>query len=515
MSKRNYLVLVVASLMAACGCDNEVTESVSEGDIAGGGVITVEKKTAERSRVFNIGGQDRTVSFSASMEYPMHFGIPRKEYRNLTGLVNEIFNDGTNFETSVENISKALFGCFEGSPTNEIPKIESDYRVSIEGKMIFADERYFSYVMEVRGSGLENVARTYDRKKGETITLADLVATNDFGVICKSVREYVKLAMGPLFNDQDVTLDREIEKVLLKKHSSFNLDQDGLILLFKRNEWHMGINMEIRVSWDSIKDVLIDRSMIPTGNFNENVVHIVDENDPEWWRFPVEKYEYNVLEPPKFLWEGTNYPYAGISHCMEIPQQGNIPKEKYDLFQSALGAFITNGKKPHSTIKDAVYRQTVKFWAGHIQEHRNNPKDAHGIYELRSAVVYRGPEYVSYALAEQDGPPSGTIYADFVWNWRTMRRLKIDEVIDMGKRKQLWEMIREEAAEYGGDNFEWPDWARDWPRDMSKFRLDLAGVYWGYWAGDIFAGANGHMTIFLPWEQLRPLLRSDFAVPAK
>ena len=219
MNKRNYLVLVVASLMAACGCDNEEKESVSEGDIAGGGVITVEKKTAERSRVFNIGGQDRTVSFSASMEYPMHFGIPRKEYRNLTGLVNEIFNDGTNFETSVENISKALFGCFEGSPTNEIPKIESDYRVSIEGKMIFADERYFSYVMEVRGSGLENVARTYDRKKGETITLADLVATNDFGVICKSVREYVKLAMGPLFNDQDVTLDREIEKVLLKKHS--------------------------------------------------------------------------------------------------------------------------------------------------------------------------------------------------------------------------------------------------------------------------------------------------------
>lgn len=512
MNKGNYLVLVAAALMVACGCGNEVKETFSDGDVAGGGVITVEKKTAERSRVFNIGGQDRTVSFSASMEYPMHYAIPRKEYRNLTGLVNEIFNNGTNFETSVENISKALFGCFDGSSTNEIPEIENDYRVSIEGKMLFADERYFSYVMEVHGSGLENVARTYDRKKGGVITLADLVATNDFGVVCKSVRDYVKLAMGPMFNDQDAKLDREIAKVLLKKNSAFNLDKDGLVMLFKRNEWHMGINMEIRVSWDSIKDVLIDRAMIPTGKFNEKAVHIVDETDPEWWRFPIEKYESDVSEPPKFLWEGTNYPHANVSHRIDIPQQGNIPKEKYDLFQSALGAFITGGMKPHATIKEAVYRQTVKFWARHIEKSKNRHEDYYGIYGLHSSVAYRGPEYVSYTLAEGD---VGTFHSDFVWNWRTMRQLKIEEVIDMGKRRQLWEMIREGAAEYGGESFEWPSWAKEWPRDMSKFRLDLAGVYWGYWAGDIFAGANGHMTIFLPWERLRPLLRNDFVMPSK
>jgi hypothetical protein len=512
MSKRNYLVLILASLMVASGCDNEVEKTLSEGDVAGGGVITVETKTAERSRVFNIGGQDRTVSLSASMEYPMHFGIPKKEYRNLTGLVNEMFNDGTNFETSVENISKTLFGCFEGAPTNKVPQLEKDYSVSVEGRMMFSDERYFSYVMEVRGCALENVARTYDRKKGEVITLADLVSTNDFGVICKSVRDHIKLAMGSMFNDKDLALDREIEKVLWKKNSAFNLDKNGLVMLFKYDEWHMGLNMEIFVSWESIKDVLIDRSMIPTGKFNEKAVHIVDENDPEWWRFPIEKYKYNVLEPPKFLWEGTNYPYASICHCIEIPRQGNIPKEKYDIFQSALGAFITQGKKPHATIKEAMHRENVKFWSGHIDEYRNRPKDAYGIYELFSSVVYRGPEYVSYSFSEQNGPPSGTLYRDFVWDWRTMRQLKIEEVIDMGKRQQLWEMIREEAVD---DNFEWPDWAKEWPSDMSNFRLDVAGVYWGYWAGDIFAGCNGHMTIFLPWEKLRPLLRIDFIVPTK
>ena len=52
----------------------------------------------------------------------------------------------------------------------------------------------------------------------------------------------------------------------------------------------MYLNMEVRVGWEDIKGILRDKSVIPTGRFNENVVHIVDENDSEWWKFPIEKY---------------------------------------------------------------------------------------------------------------------------------------------------------------------------------------------------------------------------------
>ena len=95
-----------------------------------------------------------------------------------------------------------------------------------------------------------------------------------------------------------------------------------------------------------------------------------------------------------------------------------------------------------------------------------------------------------------------------------MRQLKIDEVVDMAKRRRLWEMIRNEVSDNDG-GFEWPVWAKDWPKDMSNFRLDTKGVYWGYYAGDIYAGSNGHMEIFLSWEQLKPLLRNDFILPTK
>lgn len=72
----------------------------------------------------------------------------------------------------------------------------------------------------------------------------------------------------------------------LKKLADFTVDQYGLKFYFKRDEWHMYLNMEVRVGWEDIKGILRDKSVIPTGRFNENVVHIVDENDSEWWKFP-------------------------------------------------------------------------------------------------------------------------------------------------------------------------------------------------------------------------------------
>ena len=525
---RKYFVWMVVSLMILCGCDNGGKNSscvegmgvsgediVAAADVAGGGVITLEKKSAHRSCVLKIEGEDRTVSFAAEMEYPMHFGIPKHEYRNLTKLVDEMFNNGTNFETSVEIVFTNLVESARELSTNK--SLEKDCSLTADGKMVFADERYFSYMLQVVGGEGDDL-RTYDRKLGRTITLTELVATNDFDAICKQIREYVKLGLGPLYNVQDEkSFDQQTEKVLLEKLSDFTVDQYGLMFYFKQDEWHLGLNMEVRVSWDSIKDVLIDKSVIPTCKFNENVVHIVDENDPEWWKFPIEKYECGPGAPPEYLWKGTNYPYASISHKLEIPSRGNIPREKYDLLQSTLGAFISHGKKPHNTIKEAAYRETVKFWVGHIDEHKERPQDAYGIYELNSQIPYRGPEYVSYCLSEQDGPPSGTIYSNFVWNWRTMRQLKIEEVIDMSKRRQLWEMMREDVRrQFDYSEFVLPDeWAKTWPEDMTNFWLDRDGVHWGYWAGEVRAGCNGHMTISLTWKELNPILRKDFIVPTK
>jgi hypothetical protein len=49
-----------------------------------------------------------------------------------------------------------------------------------------------------------------------------------------------------------------------------------------------------------------------------------------------------------------------------------MPKERYDRLQSAIGAFITHGKKPHSTAKEAVKRETIKFWVKALEEFKKD-----------------------------------------------------------------------------------------------------------------------------------------------
>lgn len=108
------IIACTVSTALLCGCDagnrdNSRVAAQNTSDRISGGVITIEKKTADRFRVFNICGEKRTISFSADMEYPSVFGIHKNEYQKLTELVDGMFNDGTNFEVSVENVSKELF----------------------------------------------------------------------------------------------------------------------------------------------------------------------------------------------------------------------------------------------------------------------------------------------------------------------------------------------------------------------------------------------------------------------
>ena len=87
----------------------------------------------------------------------------------------------------------------------------------------------------------------------------------------------------------------------------------------------------------------------------------------------------------------------------------------------------------------------------------------------------------------------------------------------MSKHRQLWEMIREDVRrQFDYSRFVLPDeWAKEWPKDVTNFRIDNKGVYWQYWAGEVYAGCNGQVVVHFSWEQLRPLLRADFIMPTK
>lgn len=67
----------------------------------------------------------------------------------------------------------------------------------------------------------------------------------------------------------------------------------------------------------------------------------------------------------------------------------------------------------------------------------------------------------------------------------------------MSKHRQLWEMMREDVRrQFDYSRFVLPDeWAKEWPKDVTNFRIDNKGVYWQYWAGEVYAGCNGQVIV--------------------
>ena len=240
-----------------------------------------------------------------------------------------------------------------------------------------------------------------------------------------------------------------------------------------------------------------------------------------WWKFPIEMYEYDNPQPPKFLFEGTNCPQARIHHTIAIPGEGQMPKERYNRLQSAIGAFITHGKKPYCTVKEAVNRETIKFWVKALEEFKKD-KDFDiecpiGWYELHSEIKYRGPKYVSYSMSEQDGSPSSTEFRNFVWSWDKMRQLRIDDVIDTKKIARLKAMIRAEGIKIVSDinesKYEMPKGSEGWPYDLSNFWIDDQGFVWREEIGWRTGYTITRIEIRLSWHKMRPLLREDFTLP--
>jgi hypothetical protein len=153
-----------------------------------------------------------------------------------------------------------------------------------------------------------------------------------------------------------------------------------------------------------------------------------------------------------------------------------------------------------------------------MEEFKDSPIAGYGMYELHSEIRYRGPDYVSYSMSVQDGAPSSTEFRNFVWNWRTMRQLRIDEVIDMNKAERLKQMIREGAVKEVRDILEQPDYelpecAKNWPYDLSNFWIDEDGFVWRDEIGCRTGYTITRIEIRVKWKDMRPLLRKDFIVP--
>jgi hypothetical protein len=424
--------------------------------------------------------------------------------------MNGMLGDGKSFDVSVKDVSEELFRQIELESAGEEREEERDLACIVKGRITYADSRYVSYELSISGSVFDTEICTFDRVMGRPLLTSDIVAADDYPVLRRHMCAYIKMAIPFLDEKKLSSMPRDWPVV----KDSFRLDDSGVKWEYFGDGLQLGVNMEIFVSWKDLKDILIDPDAIPSGRFGKAVEGAGDNS--EWWRFPYEKFIYNATTPPNPPFDGKNHPYADIDCEMEVPGRGNMPQDKFDALQSCLGKVISGGEKPHATVKDAAMTRTEKFWRDLIKECGDKPQDGYGILKLRSEIKYRGPEYVSYSFTEQDGPPSGTVSTNIVWNWKAMRPLRIEEVVDMSKKPLLAKMMRNAVREDLGDGGHvLPDYAKDWPYDLTNFRIEADGIVFSCHVGEILIGGHGPYETILTWEQMRPVLRNDFVVPRK
>ena len=501
-----------AAIFSGCGKNEGLAPAMTVSETGGGERILVDRLKDSRSKTLNVRGVESEVKAEFFMEYPSPVGISHNEYANLVLFINRLLADGTNFAEVVESVSESIFAATESAATNKNFDATEELSWKLDGCMEYADSRYVSYKVELRGLSLIEESGVYDRKLKKKLAITDLIASNNLHVLRREIRDFIKLAL-PFPQDKENIEKMPADWPPIKE--SFGITKDAIQFTYLMNEWNLGINMEVCVLWDNIKDALIDPSAVPTGIFAETVENDPDEDGAQWWRFPIEKYECNDGNPPKLFNIGTNFPYAQIELTAEIPGRGTMSKARFDALQSAMGAVVSEGKRPHSTIREALQRELVKFWAGHLIKSRDR-NGGFGIFCVNAEIPYRGPEYVSFRVSKQDGPPSGTFYCNMVWDWQKMRPLKFCDIIDRQQREAFGELMRSELPNKVGDpDYVLPDYAKDWPQEsvLEEFFLTEKGVVWEFWAGEVLVGANGHCMMLLSWEKLKPFLRDDFVIP--
>jgi len=505
-----YDVLIAALVVVGAGCER------TENELAGA-PISLVRECAERSCEIAVGSSNKIVLFRADLEYPSHYGISQDEFQRLDGFVNALFNGGTNFVTSVENASRDVFRGIREASTNENFDAAAELDMEVHGRVTYADARYFSYELSLRGLCADYLRCTYDRKLERVVTIGDIVSSNKYDRLRRCIREYLKLTVFD--PDGDPTKGRPADWPLIK--DTFTVNDSGITWVYSREELGLGAWIDVTVNWDELNQI-VDPSIIPPGKFADRLMVSVEKDSMDWWQFPFERIDRMEFVPPNPPFAGTNYPHASVTLKIENPCQGGMTTRKFKALQKCLASAIS----PHAaseclTIRDAVHCELVHFWERLIKEWDGvSPESGYGIYELGTKVSYRGPEYVSFRIDSQDGCPCCAGSTNIVWNWRSEFPLRIEEVLMMSQTNELKRLMRqrvwEDLAEAYDDNPEavLPEYAKGWPYSFENFSLDEHGVTWFCDAGEVIIGGKGSYGTTLSWDELMPFIREDFKLPS-
>ncbi len=485
-------ISIVLAVIAA-GCSLNVNRS--------GPQVAIERKTAERHREVALGGVSRPVSIEVNMEYPSKYGIPQDEYVRLTAFVDEMLNDGTNFESSVASIEKDVFDALGQLSKNANAEFQPSYKFDFSGAVNYQDGRYFSYELNLHGTRFEHVRSVFDRKLRRVVKIEDLVSSNNLPSVRRLIAKQAKL-MGI-----------EIDEGFPQDLNGFGFYDGGVIWDFKGEA--VGVQtgwVEITVEWNRLSEFMKDQAMIPTGRFGAYAACATTGESDDWWNFPYEKYERYENEPPGYRSTRTEDPLGSAQYKLEIPARGCMSADKYAALQAFLGKAIAQGENCES-ILDGVGILRHNFWAKCLGERKADGEDGgYDVLELQGRISYRGPKYVSYTITHQQGCPCCAGEKNVVWSWDFKRGVDVSEIIDMRFTGELKNLIRnrvkKDFADYYADSPELvlPDYAKNWPEKFDNFRIDANGITWTVDAGDVLMGGKGPCDVRLLWDELKPML---------
>lgn len=240
------------------------------------------------------------------------------------------------------------------------------------------------------------------------------------------------------------------------------------------------------------------------------------------WRVHVARIDSVPLAPPAELFAGTNYPYASIMCSVEDPVNAGIAPDEFSAFQRCLGrAICPHSRREVTSVRDGLDAALFEFWDKYLNEVRQGTFESEfAILEISTKVAYMGPEYLGYVVEYQDGCPCCAGETNVVWSWRMNRSLTSADVVRTDFVGQLRRMLRAAvercfADDYGdASGVVLPDYAKDWPHTLENFMIDESGISWTCDAGEVLIGGKGPCSFRLTWDELSPVLREDFKLPA-
>ena len=506
------IVLLIAAGCSKC-CDQRDFSAIS-----------FQRRTFEKNKTLDFVSGPKVIGFRADIEYPSEYGLSESDYEGLMGFVNHMLNSGTNFESAVEQMADALFAVVQPLTTNENLKADADLGISIEGNIHYSDDRYMSCEMSMQGLVSDNARAVYDRWQMKTLSATDFVSSNNFPRLQQLLRDHIKVIWPGEMGDG---IFKECPKEWPVIDENFYVDDLGIDWLFKSEQ--MGGWTSLHVSWDDLRPIMVDPSMVPSGrNRYVGDDKLVDQGDGhEWWNISYSRVDLYETTPPNPPWAGTNYPYATFDIGIRKPVQGRMSVEKYSALQNFIGSAITHGKTPHKTIDEAIDTERKTFWDGVIAEMKKTKKSPSDEslfdqFEMNGEIKYSTQKYFCYNVRHQYGCSCCSGETNVVWSWNAMAEVKIDDIVDTHKyAKELKRLMRKAVIEGYGDDYAdnmevlLPDYAKDWPHTFSNFYLTDRGVTWGYDAGEVLIGGKGTAETTLTWEQLIPFLTDRSVIPDK